>query len=384
MSIAIRKRNGAPPQPVRLADRERLAAAAETVPPVPFEHEELVIRRGVRSGRYAVVAVHSTALGPALGGVRLWDYPATIDAARDALRLAQGMTMKPAAAGLDLGGGKGVICAPGADAADGERRRAMLLDFADLVESLDGRYITAEDVGISPDDLVAISERTRHLTGLPPELGGSGDPSPFTATGVEAAMRACLQEQFGSAELDGRSVVIVGLGHVGEALARRLVDDGADVIAADVVEAKREIAERIGAGWMEPAEAMLAECDVLAPCALGGAINAANLGRLRCRVICGSANNQLADEDLDEDLAARRILYAPDYIANAGGLIHVYMEIRGYDERRAGELVLGIERTMERILAAATEHETTPLRAAAKLARERLEAASGQPQPVRH
>ncbi|MGH2952562.1 MAG: Glu/Leu/Phe/Val family dehydrogenase [Solirubrobacterales bacterium] len=383
MSTAVRKRNGSPPRPVSLAERERPTSVPERVPPVPFEHEELVIRRGLRSDRYVVVAVHSTALGPALGGVRLWDYPATIDAARDALRLAHGMTMKAAAAGLNLGGGKGVICAPAGDAADPELRRAMLLDFGDLVESLEGRYITAEDVGVSPDDLVAIAERTEHLTGLPPELGGSGDPSPFTATGVEAAMRACARSMLGSADLAGRRAIVVGLGHVGEALARRLLAAGAEVAATDVVDAKRGVAEPLGIEWIEPGQAMLAECDLLAPCALGGAVNDANVDRLRCRVLCGSANNQLAEEGLDERLAARDILYAPDYIANAGGLIHVYMEIRGYDEGRASELVLGIERTMDRILATAAEREITPLRAAGEIARERLEAASAAPERAR-
>jgi leucine dehydrogenase len=384
MSTAIRKGNGRPARAVQLDKRDRVASVPERVPPVPFDHEELVIRRGVRSGRYVVVAVHSTALGPALGGVRLWDYPATIDAARDALRLAQGMTMKAAAAGLDLGGGKGVICAPHTDAEDTELRRAMLLDFGDLVESLDGRYITAEDVGMSPDDMVTIAERTDHLTGLPSGHGGSGDPSPFTAAGVEAAMRACASSRLGSSDLAGRRAVVVGLGHVGEALARRLVSAGAEVAGADVVPAKRAVAKSLGIEWMEPSEAMLAECDLLAPCALGGAVNEANVERLRCRVLCGSANNQLASEDLAERLAERRILYAPDYIANSGGLIHVYMEIRGYDEAEATELVLGIERTMERIVAAAEAREITPLRAAGEIARERLEAAGAEREPVRH
>jgi len=179
---------------------------ASSVPPVPLEHEDLVLHRGTRSGRYVIVAVHSTALGPALGGVRLWHYPSTIDGIRDALRLARGMTLKAAAAGLALGGGKGVICGP-EGAPSGRERRDLLLDFGDLVESLEGRYVTAEDVGISPPDLVAIRERTEHVTGLPADHGGSGDPSPYTAIGVEAAMRACARARFGSPELSGRRIV---------------------------------------------------------------------------------------------------------------------------------------------------------------------------------
>jgi len=351
---------------------------------VPFEHEELVVRRGPRSGCSAVVAVHSTALGPALGGLRLWRYPATIDGARDALRLARGMTLKAAAAGLDLGGGKGVICAPAGFVASGEQRRAMLLDFGDLVESLEGRYITAEDVGTCPQDMVTIAQRTEHVTGLPPEHGGSGDPSPFTALGVEAALRACVRERFGARELAGLLVVVVGLGHVGEQLARRLRDAGARVLAADTLPEKRATARRLGIGWVEPEHAMLTQCDVLAPCALGGAINAANVELLRCAIVCGSANNQLSDDDLADRLAARKILYAPDYVANAGGLMHVYREVGGFGEQEAIDLALGIETTLQRVLAIAAERDTTPLRAAAELARGRLATARAARAQVRH
>ena len=318
-----------------------------------------------------MVAIHSTALGPALGGLRMWHYPATVDAARDALRLASGMTYKAAAAGLDLGGGKGVICAP-AEGLDGDRRRAALLDFGDLVESLGGRYITAEDVGISPSDLVAIGERTTHLTGLPPERGGSGDPSPFTAIGVEAAIRACVRERFGSGDLAGRRVAVVGLGHVGARLAERLAAAGCELGVSDIVAGRRELAASLGARWIDPADAMETECEVLAPCALGGAISAANATRLRCDVVCGSANNQLADESLAGPLAERGILYAPDFIANAGGLIHVYREIKGYSEERAVALAEGIERTLEAVLQIAAERGVSPLAAARERARERL------------
>jgi leucine dehydrogenase len=383
VSVAIPRPSREPVQAPRLMpDSDPSARGA--IEGVPFDHEELVVRRGARSGRPVIVAVHSTTLGPALGGLRLWRYPATIDAARDALRLARGMTLKAAAAGLDLGGGKGVICAPEEAAPSGAERRAMLLDFGDLVESLEGRYITAEDVGTCPEDMVAIAERTAHVTGLPPERGGSGDPSPFTALGVEAAMRACARRRFGSSDLAGLRVVVVGLGHVGEQLARRLVDAGADVAAADVVPDKRATARRLGIGWVEPERAMLERCDVLAPCALGGAISTANVELLRCAVICGSANNQLVDDGLADRLADRRILYAPDYVANAGGLMHVYMEVRGFGEDEATRLVLGIETTMERVLAIAAERGTTPLRAAAELARGRLAASGAEPAQVPH
>jgi leucine dehydrogenase len=365
------------------ATSESEALAVETltttVPPVSFDHEELVVRKGPRSGRYVIVAIHSTTLGPALGGVRLWHYEATIDGVRDALRLARGMTFKAAAAGLELGGGKGVICAPGGAPPAGQDRRALLLDFGDLVASLRGRYITAEDVGITAEDLVVISERTSHLTGMPPDHGGSGDPSPFTALGVEAAMRACATERFGSSDLSGRRIVIAGLGHVGSNLARRLAHAGAELGVSDIDPARRGLASELEAEWIEPSKQMLTECDLLAPCALGGAIDAANLPRLRCQIVCGCANNQLADERLADALAERDVLYAPDFIANAGGLIHVYKEIRGYSEQGARQLALGIEGKLNRILSTAGERSITPLRAARELARERLDAAQREP-----
>jgi leucine dehydrogenase len=374
MAIAI-KHNGAGP-------------AAAAVPPVPFEHEELVVKRGERSGAHVVVAIHSTALGPALGGVRLWSYPTPDDAERDALRLAKGMTMKAAAAGLDLGGGKGVICEPAGGFAGQGERDAALLDFGDVVESLEGRYVTAEDVGIAPADMAVIAERTRHLAGLPRESGGSGDPSPFTAIGVEAAMRACARERFGHADLAGRRVVVVGLGHVGLPLAERLMASGCELVVSDVLPSKRAVAKRLGAGWVDAERALTSECDILAPCALGGAINERSVTELRCEIVCGSANNQLADEGLAKELAARGVLYAPDFIANAGGLINVYREIRGYGHGRALALTLGIEGTMGRVLTTAAERGITPLDAARELAAERLgraaEAHEGETAAVRH
>lgn len=373
--IAKRAANGRPAQAASLTSAAPPEAAATAIRPVPFEHEELVVRRGRRSGACAVVAIHSTALGPALGGVRLWHYESSVDGVRDALRLARGMTYKAAAAGLELGGGKGVICAPPGAPPSGSERHDLLLDFGDLVESLDGRYITAEDVGITAQDLVAIGERTGHLTGLPPDRGGLGDPSPFTAAGVESAIRACLVQRFGSGDLAGRGIAVVGLGHVGEKLARRLADGGAHLLVSDIDAGKRGVARRLGAQWVHPREAMLVECDVLAPCALGGAIHADNAGLLRCQIVCGSANNQLAQEGLDKPLASRGIIYAPDFIVNAGGLIHVFNELRARRGDEAPEGAPTVDSTIERVLAVAAERSVTPLQAARDLAQERLDGA---------
>jgi leucine dehydrogenase len=342
-------------------------------PTAQLDHEELVVRRGRRTGLYVIVAVHSTALGPALGGARLWCYRTPGDAVADALRLSQAMTMKAAAARLDLGGGKAVMCADNERSA--ERRRRLLLDLGDVVESLDGRYITAEDVGTGTEDMAVIRERTSHVVGLPPSLGGSGDPSPLTARGVEAAIRACCERRYGSTDLSDRSICVVGIGHVGARLVERLVRAGCRVLATDIDAGKRVSAEQLGAIWIDADAPMTTACDVLAPCALGGAIDAGNVDQLRCEIVCGSANNVLADESLAESLHERGIVYAPDFIANVGGLINVYSEIHDLDRARRKQLVDGIGETIAHILAEAEERGTTPLEAARQLAAERLERA---------
>jgi leucine dehydrogenase len=340
-------------------------------PLVSIDHEAVVVRRGVRSGVYTVIAVHSTVLGPALGGCRMTSYESTAEAVRDALRLSRGMTYKSAAAGLPLGGGKSVIAMePGVD------REAMLLDLADNVESLGGLYITAEDVGTKPADMELIHTRTDHVVGLPPETGGVGDPSPFTAAGVEAALKACIGVRFGSEDLDGRSVAIIGVGAVGETLARSLSSQGAESIVADINESKRTLAEELPkARWSDPESAMLAEVDVLGPCALGGVLNEETIPALRCQIVCGAANNQLSREELAEDLAKRGIIYAPDFIANAGGIIHAAEEHAGeHDPERVAQRVQNIHDVVVEILEESESTGRTPLSAGYAIAGRRLEA----------
>jgi leucine dehydrogenase len=338
-----------------------------------IEHEELLTRHGERSGVPIAIAVNSTVLGPALGGCRIWHYRQPEDGIEDARRLAAAMTLKAAAAGLELGGGKGVICLP-ARSLSADNRRAVLLDFADAVESLEGSYITAEDVGSGADDMAVISERTSHVVGLPPALGGRGDPSPVTARGLERAIRACCRHRFGTRELDGIRVCVIGLGHVGTELARRLKASGAELVVSDIDSRCQETAEQLGASWVDPEGATLSKCDVLAPCALGGAVDESNADLLRCQILCGAANNVLADESLAERLQQRGVVYAPDFIANAGGLIHVYAELRGHEDEAVDDLVGSIGDTVERVLSEAQENGTTPLRAARGLARRRLQA----------
>ena len=342
-------------------------------------HEEVVVRRGRRSGIYVVIAIHSTVLGPALGGLRLWRYRALGDAIADALRLSEAMTYKAAAAGLNLGGGKTVLCLPAERELSAEERRALMLDVGDIVESLQGRYVTAEDVGTCTDDMAIIRERTQHVMGLPIDSGGSGDPSPITARGVESAIRASCEHRYGSDTLAGRRVTVVGLGHVGARLAERLASDGAELGVSDIDPAKRELAEGLGARWLDPDDAITAECDLLAPCALGGAIDADNIEQLRCEIVCGAANNVLADRALAARLAERGILYAPDFIANAGGLINVYGELHSLDRERLDSLVDGIGEALRRVFEAAEARSVTPLEAARALAEERLDSARGIP-----
>jgi len=339
------------------------------------DYEELRVVSGRRSGATIAIAVHSTALGPALGGARMWHYDSPGDGIEDALRLARAMTFKAAAAGLPLGGGKGVICAPTPERPEGEARRAMLLDFGDVVASLGGKYVTAEDVGTGAADMAVIAERTSHVVGLPGERGGSGDPSPVTARGVLAALRACLEHRHGDPSLTGVRVCVVGAGHVGGRLARLLAGGGAEVTMTDVDPARRALAEELGARWVEPGHAILTECEVLAPCALGGVIDASTVDRLRCEIVCGAANNVLADEGLAAALTRRGIVYAPDFIANAGGLISVYAELHRLDRQAVAALVDNIGGTIGLILDAADRHDTTPLAEAQALALQRLRTA---------
>ena len=342
-------------------------------PLVSLDHEELVIRRGRRSGAYTVVAVHSTVRGPALGGCRMWRYASSADGARDALRLSRAMTFKAAVTELPLGGGKGVICADPGRPPSGRRRQEMLLDFADSVNALEGRYVTAEDLGTSAADMAVIARGTRHVTGLSRANGGSGDPSPYTALGVESAIRACCERRFGSPELKGRTVAVVGVGRVGSRLAKRLARAGARLLVADIDESKRALATSLPrTRWTDPTTALQADVDVLAPCALGGAVDEVTVGRLRCQVLCGAANNQLAHDGLAEDLRAHGVLYGPDFVANAGGLINIAVELEGYDPGRARRRVQKIGKTMRQVFERADADATTPVEAAYALARARL------------
>jgi leucine dehydrogenase len=282
------------------------------------------------------------------------------------------MTHKAAVADLELGGGKGVIMIPAGSHLSSQRRHDALLDFADTVDALGGRYVTAEDVGTSSRDMHVIAQRTSHVVGLARKRGGSGDPSPFTALGVETAIRACCERVFSSSSLRERSICVLGLGHVGSRVAKRCARAGAKLIVSDVDERKRTLAEQLGAQWIASERALEANVDVLTPCALGGVLDDETVPRLRCRIVAGAANNQLADDRVADMLEARGILWAPDFVVNAGGLINISEELGEYHAAAARRRVRGIADTLRQIFDDAESIGATPLTAAMELARRRL------------
>jgi leucine dehydrogenase len=287
----------------------------------------------------------------------MWTYDDVQRAALDVLRLSRAMTYKAACADLPLGGGKGVIALPPGTHLTGRRRRDALLDFGDAVETLGGRYLTAEDVGIGSRDMPVMAERTAYVTGLATRRGGSGDPSPFTAIGVEAAIRTTCERLFGTPSLAGRTIAVLGLGHVGSRVARLCARGGAQLVVTDVDPGKRALAEQLGAR-----------------CALGAILDEQVVPRLRCRAIAGAANNQLTEECVAELLDAHGILWAPDFVVNAGGIVNIGVELRdeGYDAAVARRSCRAIGATLAEVLATADARRTTPLAAANALAVRRL------------
>jgi len=342
-----------------------------------FTHEQVVVRRGRRSGLPIIVAVHSTALGYAIGGCRLAGYPDWRDGLADALRLSAAMSDKCALAGLSHGGGKTVIALPPGRTLDEAERRAALHDAGDAIAALDGAYATGPDVGTGPPDMVTIAERTRHVFCRPEDAGGSGDSSPHTATGVIAALGALGTELFRSDDLAGRRCAVLGLGRVGAHVARLLATAGATLVVSDIDDGKRVLADELGAAWAEPPECLEAEVDVLIPAALGGLLNPATVPRLRCAAIAGPANNQLDNPATAELLHRRGILWAPDYIVSAGGIIHaIAIELHHETSAQAAARVAGIADTLTEVLHAARRSATTPDQAARQRARQRIEAAA--------
>jgi leucine dehydrogenase len=333
------------------------------------EHELLHLFHDAETGVRGAVAIHSTALGPAMGGLRLHAYATTSDAVTDALRLARAMSLKNAAAGLDLGGGKAVLIDDGNWHDRSRRMRAVGL----IVDDLEGRYITAEDVGTTPDDMDDIAQMTSHVAGRPVDRGGRGDPSPSTARTVFGAIKSAALLQLDTADLAGVHVGVQGAGNVGSRLVELLVDAGARVSVTDVVPARaHDVAARLGATPRPIDGFILGDYDILAPCALGGAITAPDVARLTCVAIAGAANNPLASPDLADALHQREILYVPDFLANCGGIIHVGAEVLDIDETEVeARITSSIERTAA-LLHDARERGIAPLEVAVDQARRRL------------
>ena len=339
-----------------------------------YDYGELHLERDAATGLQAIVAIHDTRLGPALGGCRFIHYDREEDAIEDAMRLARGMTYKAALAGVELGGGKSVIMRPKGNF----DRAALFRAFGRFVEALGGRYITAEDSGTSVEDMEIVRQETRHVTGVKRESGGTGDPSPWTALGVRRGIEAAVRFVLGRDGLEGVHVAVQGVGHVGYHLCRELHGMGAELTVADVDPLKAERAEREFGARVVPLEQIYSvECDVFSPNALGSALNDTTIPQLRCKVVAGAANNQLAEPRNGDDLMQRGILYAPDYAINAGGLIAVAQELKGFDEDKVRERVMAIYDTIYEIAERARAAMAPTYRIADTMAEERLRARAG-------
>ncbi len=332
-------------------------------------HEQIAMGSDPSSGYRGIVAIHSTRLGPALGGTRYWSYATDDEAIIDALRLSRGMTYKNAVAGLNLGGGKSVIIGDNRST----NREEIFRAHGRLVESLGGRYITAEDVGTSTSDMDFVHLETDHVAGL---AGKSGDPSPVTAHGVFRAIQASTCEYWGSDDLAGKVIAIQGCGSVGSYLARELHEAGAELIVADIDPARaNKVAAATGARVVDTNDIYDVQADIFAPCALGGIINDDTIPRLKVRIVAGGANNQLLEERHGDALQARGILYTPDYVANAGGVINVYGEIAGWDSARALKKADEIYETVLGVFEIAKADSIPSYEAADRLAERRLSSA---------
>jgi len=339
--------------------------------------EQVAMTADPDTGLRAIVAIHSTVLGPALGGTRFRPYATEEEALTDVLRLARGMTYKHAACGNTLGGGKAVIIGDPAVIRSDE----LIRSYALFVDRIGGRYLTAEDVGTTQADMDLVRTITPHVTGVSERLGGSGDPSPATAWGVLHALHAVAERLWDDSSLAGRHIAISGVGKVGHALAVYLADAGAQLTVADVrADLAASVASEVGADVVDATAIHAVACDVYSPCALGAVLNERTIPELQCAAVCGCANNQLATDDDGERLGAHGVLYAPDYVVNAGGVMNIAQELGsgGYDHDRAWAQIAGIRDTTAKIFALADERRVTPAEAADHLAEARL-AEAAQP-----
>ncbi len=337
-----------------------------------YDHEQVVFCQDNATGLKAIIAIHNTTLGPALGGTRMWNYNNELEALTDVLRLSRGMTYKAAITGLNLGGGKAVIIGDPYT----QKTEALFRRFGKFVDSLGGKYITAEDVGISPREIEWVKMETDYVTGVPESLGGSGDPSPVTAYGVYMGIKASMKKLTGNDSLEGKKIAVQGIGHVGEHLVSLLHKENAKIWISDIRKEKvREVAQKYNTEVVEGDEIYALDVDVFSPCALGAIINDHTIPMLKCAIVAGAANNQLADENIHgEALRKKGILYAPDFLINAGGLINVYSELEGYGKERAMEMASKIYDTTLQLFEKSEKENIPTYLAANKMAEERIAA----------
>ncbi len=339
-----------------------------------YEHEQIVVCSDNDTGLKAIIAIHDTTLGPALGGTRMWPYASDQEALRDVLRLSKGMTYKAAVAGLNLGGGKAVIIGdPRKD-----KSEAYFRTYGRFIEGLGGRYITAEDVSIGVKEIEKIRMETRFVTGIPEAIGGSGDPSPVTAYGTYMGIKACAKKTYGSDDLAGKKVAVQGAGSVSRFLIKHLTEAGAKVYVCDIYDDKlKEVTDEFEVSVVDPDDIYDVDADIFSPCALGGIINDKTIPRLKCDIVAGAANNQLDDEETHgRKLIERGIMYAPDYVINAGGLINVANELEGYNAERALTQASRIYDKILEVMDYATENDMPPYEASNELAENRIQAIS--------
>ncbi|WP_347862787.1 branched-chain amino acid dehydrogenase [Salimicrobium sp. PL1-032A] len=335
-----------------------------------YDYEQLIFCQDKTSGLKAVIAIHDTTLGPALGGTRMWTYDTEEAAVEDALRLAKGMTYKNAAAGLNLGGGKTVIIGDPKT----EKNEEMFRAFGRYIQGLHGRYITAEDVGTTVQDMDTIYQETNFVTGISPAFGSSGNPSPVTGYGIYRGMKAAAKEGFGTDSLEGKTVAVQGVGNVAYHLCKHLHEEGASLIVTDInQEAVKRAVDEFGATAVEPDDIYDVDCDIYAPCALGATINDDTIPRLKAKVIAGAANNQLKDASHGEVLYEKGIIYTPDYVINAGGVINVADELDGYNKERAMKKVETIYDNVSQVFEISRRDKISTNQAADRLAEERIE-----------
>lgn len=335
-----------------------------------FGHEEVVFFQNKEVGLKAIVAIHNTTLGPALGGTRMWNYTTEEEALRDVLRLSRGMTYKAAAAGLNLGGGKAVIIG------DPKKDKSQMLFkiYGRFIETLGGRYITAEDVNTDVNDMEYVYSETDYVVGIEKSHGGSGDPSPFTALGTYQGIKACMRKVMGKEDLKGVKIAVQGVGAVGSKLIELLAKEGAHIFVSDIDKDKLEqIKKEFKTEIVEPSEIVTMECDIFSPCALGAIINDNTVEKMRCKIIAGAANNQLDRNEHADILRRRGILYAPDYVINAGGLINVSLELEGYSRERAERLTRGIYYNLSSVFKISDEKNISTAKAADYLVENRLD-----------